>query len=89
MTGFMDDTTNTNEPPLEVVGDPTPPDVPVGEAASEPDEDQDSLLSPDLSGDSLIEGGEELGGPVPSAVFAIDCGPLCRRMYGGGGRGLR
>ena len=58
----MDDTRDTNEPPLEVVGDPTPPDVPVGEAASEPDEEQDSLISPDLAGDSLIEGGQELGG---------------------------
>lgn len=56
----MDDTTDKNEPPLEVTEDWTPPDVPVGEAASVPD--QDTLISPDLAGDTLIEGGEELGG---------------------------
>lgn len=40
--------------------DPTPPDTAIGDAAGEGSED--TLLSPDLAGDSLIEGGDELGG---------------------------
>lgn len=60
----------TPVPPLPPE-DPTPPDAPIGDAAGEGATDspgaggeaaQDSLISPDLAGDSLIEGGDEMGG---------------------------
>jgi hypothetical protein len=49
----------TVEPPsIHPPEDPTPPDAPVGEPA----EGQDSLMSPDLAGDTMFAGGDELGG---------------------------